>query len=266
MVVGPEVERKEFEATSDRVFKSENFNSFLAPPRSPFDIKARDGERVQFAVTLAITGTIASPIFAGNGRHGTALAIFVAPWAFAISEWRTRVVSKSYQLPVKAARGCQLLQPADYDCVHCLSIPVRQLKAALAPQVAPGGGEDPKLDDANLERILDAVLPSAQAATYVDKGQNRSAVLAAVVSEFGAERRVRAPSAAFSAPNATNGVNEEHLWLGVAAKPPAWAGDEQVVQLCIGMPGGSKQATWASSIVMPIIARVAADDLERAPA
>ena len=263
MPTAPSGERKEFETTTSRVSKSEANNTQVAVPNPIGNYP--DGDVLQFAASLAMLGSFLSPVAAFNGRPGIALGAFLGPWTMAAYVWRTRVGSKSHLLPADAAARCKLLESP--ECAHCLTIPVRQLKKALAPPAAAGGNY-PTLDAAALTTIIDAVLPKVQKATFVTKSGEtpRSAVVSAVVSDFGAERLCRAPSMAWSASDHTNGMEEEKLWIGLSAKPPRWVGDEQAVQLCFGMPGGSMQAEYASSIVMPILARIGADDVEARPA
>ena len=254
------LDRKELEPTSDRIAKTPTLLAPPAPMSSILDF-SRDSDVLQLAVSLAVTGTFASPALAFAGRPASALAVFGAPWAYAAWEWRRRVRDRTFALPSDVTARCQLLTAS--ECAHCISIPVRHLRKELAPEKGGGGGNYAALGTTTLEAVIDAALPRVQKQTYTEGrgGEKRSAVVSAVTSEFGAERLVRVQSSLWSAPTSSNGATEERLWLGVAPKPPLWVGDEQCVHLCVGMPGGNKSSEFANGVVMPILAVVGADDL-----
>ena len=193
-----------------------------------------------------------------------ALGLFALPWAYTYYEWRTRVQSQTFALAGDVASKCKLLDVS--DCAHCTSIRVRQLKKALQPPPSPAGGSNyPKIDEATLQKVIAEVLPDMQNQGYteVDGTTKRpNAILQAVTSDFGVERLVRIPGAWSSKNSAAAG--EERLWIGVAEKAPKWVGDEQCVHLCMAQGGGGNSesaSATANAMIMPMLTRVAADDL-----
>ena len=258
-------EKRELVPTTTRLAQNEqnnspNYNALLAVPL----FSTKDGDVLKFAVSLAGVGSLASPMFALTGRPAMALGLFALPWAYTYYEWRTRVQSQTFALAGDVASKCKLLDVS--DCAHCTSIRVRQLKKALQPPPSPAGGSNyPKIDEATLQKVIAEVLPDMQNQGYTEvDGQTKrpNAVLQAVTSDFGVERLVRIPGAWSSKNSAAAG--EERLWIGVAEKAPKWVGDEQCVHLCMAQGGGGNSesaSATANAMIMPMLTRVAADDL-----